>query len=267
MPYGIFHTGPDSKPYCVHKKDEDGEPIGKPLGCHGSKAEAEKQLAALYANEEKAVVHAAWSEVKTGKAPRALQVLGVPFGGPIAGKDSDGEYFSPRTNLMLKPGDKRPVLYNHGADPDNDREKRPEVIGEATYTHQDDKGHWFDVVVDDVKDYAKRIVEAARNGLARASSGAINYLVRRSADGEITTWPLGELTLIDKQPGFREPANDYAVAYLKTAFEQSGLELPEAFAEAGEAGATAAKDECGCKERMSINPELLAEARRITRRR
>src|SRR5512137_1110698 len=113
MPYDIFRTGPEDKPYCVHKHDDDGEPVGKPLGCHETKDEAEKQLAALYANEKRAhplVVHSRWQAVKSEKRARSFSVLGVPFGGPIEGKDLDGEYFSPRTDIMLQVGDKRPVL-------------------------------------------------------------------------------------------------------------------------------------------------------------
>lgn len=266
MPYDIFQTGSDDKPYCVHKKDEDGEPIGKPLGCHASRGGAEKQLAALYASENAGskVAHKGWYAMKaTGEWE--LEVLGVPFGGPLNGKDLDGEFFSPKTNLMLKLGDRRPVLYNHGASPDNQKETFPEVIGEAEYVRVDEKGHWFRVVLDRGREYAKIMMDAARAGMARASSGAVNYLTRIvRKTGEVLVWPFSELSLIDKVPGVREPSNDYAVAYLKTAFEQAKLELPEAFTEAGEAKVDATKGECGC-QRMSIDPFYLVEARKITR--
>ena len=49
MPY--MHVKKDDK-YCVHKKGEDGEPMGESLGCHDTKEEAEEQMAALYAAEE-----------------------------------------------------------------------------------------------------------------------------------------------------------------------------------------------------------------------
>jgi len=41
--------------YCVYKKDADGNPTGDALGCHPTRSEAEKQIAALEANVEEMV--------------------------------------------------------------------------------------------------------------------------------------------------------------------------------------------------------------------
>lgn len=265
MPYTIVDNGADAgdERYCVHKKDEEGQPIGKSLGCHPSRDKAESQIAAIWANE-KTVSHKGWYALKAN-GEWELEVLGVPFGGPDSGKDADGEFFSPRTDLMLKIGDKRPVLYNHGHDPDNAMEFRPEVIGEAEYIRVDEKGHWFRVVLNQASERSRRIVESAKQGLARASSGAVNYLTRTMRNtGEILLWAFSELTLIDKEPGKREPANEYAVAHLKAAFKEAGLELPEVFAEGGEPKAETVKPETPI-ERVHVNPEYLSEARRITR--
>lgn len=162
-----------------------------------------------------------------------LEVLGAPYGGHRFGKDADGEYFSENTDFMMDVGDKRPVLYYHGADDAGKPTPRPQVIGTATATRRDSQGLWFEVVLDKAKEFSKRIYDAALNGLARASSGAINYLVRKREDGELVTWPIGELTLIDRSD-MRRPANELAVAYLKAAFIQSELEFPETFLESGE---------------------------------
>ena len=43
-----------------------------------------------------------------------LDVLGVPFGGPFGGKDAQGEYFTPETDLWLERIPRRPVVYYHG---------------------------------------------------------------------------------------------------------------------------------------------------------
>jgi hypothetical protein len=155
-----------------------------------------------------------------------LEVLGAPYGGHLDGKDADGEFFSPQTNFMLDIGDRRPVLYYHGRDPDGHMEKQVEVIGTATATRRDTQGLWFEVVLDKTKKYAERIYRAAVDGLARASSGALNYLVRRGVGGELLQWPIGELTLIDKQ-GYRQPANELASVHLKTLFSDAGLDFPE----------------------------------------
>jgi hypothetical protein len=171
-----------------------------------------------------------------------LEVLGAPYGGHRFGKDEDGEYFSENTDFMLNVGDKRPVLYYHGADDAGKPTPRPEVIGTATATRRDSQGLWFEVALDKAKEFSRRIYDAALNGLARASSGAINYLVRKREDGELITWPIGELTLIDRSD-MRRPANELAVAYLKAAFIQSELEFPEAFLESGELKRSAADEE------------------------
>jgi len=156
----------------------------------------------------------------------ALEVLGAPYGGHVGGRDADGEYFSKNTNFMLEEGDKRPVLYYHGADEFGRPASHPEVIGTATVSRRDQYGLWFDVVLDKAKSYAQRIYDAAINGLARASSGAIPHLTRRSADGELMTWAIGELTLIDRTDQ-RRPANELAVAQLKACFIEAEIEIPE----------------------------------------
>lgn len=158
----------------------------------------------------------------------ALEVLGAPYGGHLSGKDLQGEYFSERTNFMMEVGDERPVLYYHGADDMGTPTVAPQVIGRARVSRRDSQGLWFEVVLDKAKNFSKRIYDAALNGLARASSGAINYLVRRSADGELLTWPIGELTLIDRSD-LRRPANELAVAYLKAAYHEANIDFPEAF--------------------------------------
>jgi len=168
-----------------------------------------------------------------------LTVLGAPNGGHLDGKDEDGEYFSERTDFMLEEGDQRPVLYHHGADEFGSPTARPEVIGTATVSRRDHEGLWFDVVLDKAKDYAERIYNAAINGIARASSGAISHLVRRGTDGELLTWPIGELTLIDRSDR-RRPANELAVAQLKALFHEAEIEYPQVFAKSEELKASIA---------------------------
>ena len=163
-----------------------------------------------------------------------LEVNGVPFGSQDH-KDFDGEWFTPNTDIMLKVGESRPALYMHGKTPRGEMQERPEVIGVATYLEKRDDGHWFKVVLDKSKNFAKRIWDAAKRGLARASSGAIAHLFRGDGTGEIGVWPIGELSLIDVGHG-RAPANWDAVAMpIKAVFTDAGLEMPESFVEADEA--------------------------------
>ncbi len=51
MPWVIKKDGDE---WCVYKEGADGQATGESLGCHDSEAKAKDQLAALYANEEKA---------------------------------------------------------------------------------------------------------------------------------------------------------------------------------------------------------------------
>ena len=78
------------------------------------------------------------------------RVLGVPFGGPIKGRDLDGEAFHEDTDIGLKVGDQVNVTYYHGFGPDkpDERQEKPVIIGRATYTGKDDRGHWFEPMQD-----------------------------------------------------------------------------------------------------------------------
>jgi len=142
--------------------------------------------------------------------PREYIVLGVPFGGPYNGKDSDGQTFTKNTDLWLKDGQEIPVTYYHGFGPDSPEtwQETPAVIGVAKFDHTDAKGHWFNVRMDSTEELAQRIT-TTKTEKVRASSGAIGHLVRLDGD-EISTWPLGELALFDTNE-WRRPANDFAV--------------------------------------------------------
>lgn len=154
------------------------------------------------------------------------RVLGVPFGGPIDGRDLDGEAFTPETDIWLKVGDKVNLTYYHGFDPDKIGKKQanPALIGRATYVGADERGHWFEPVLDIEEPLAQRLMKAEITEL-RASSGAINHLVRKDAGGLIRVWPVGELALFDINE-WRRPANDFAVIEAKT--EKIAEAIPEA---------------------------------------
>jgi len=142
-------------------------------------------------------------------------VLGVPYGGPFDGRDSDGQYFSTNTDTWLMMGDEIPVTYYHGFGPDDPRDWQdpPVVIGSAKYVSNDTRGHWFDVKLDAGEPLANRIT-STKADMVKASSGAVGHLVRASEDGELTTWPIGELALFDIND-WRKPANDFAVFMAK----------------------------------------------------
>jgi len=157
-----------------------------------------------------------------------LIVLGVPFGGPISGRDVDGEAFTPNTDIWLKIGDTRPVTYLHGYGPDSADEwqEKPVIIGTAKYTGKDERGHWFRARLDTSEPLSQRILEAANVNISvRASSGAVSHLVRmdKIKAGLIDVWPVGELAIFDTND-WRLPANDFAVVTAKTEFQEAEVE-------------------------------------------
>jgi len=150
-----------------------------------------------------------------------LEILGVPYGGPFGGKDAQGEYFTPQTDLWLERIPKRPVIYYHGL---AERDRAPEIIGEELGWERRDDGVWFRVLLDKTSQLARRVWEAAQKGMARASSGAIAHLARVADGGRIVVWPVAELSLLDSR--VHAPANPYAVALpeVKAAWSAAGLE-------------------------------------------
>ena len=158
----------------------------------------------------------------------ALDVLGVPYGGPNNGRDSDGEYFDPSTKLYLDRYPTVPAVYYHGYDENGQPASEPQIIGKTTGHEVRSDGVWFRVVLDKANDYARRVWEAAKQGIARASSGSIAHLRRVAPDGHITHWPVAELSIFDAV-GRRQPANQYAVAMpvMKAVYDRAGLNLPD----------------------------------------
>ncbi|HAE85763.1 MAG TPA: phage major capsid protein [Anaerolineaceae bacterium] len=179
------------------------------------------------------------------------RVLGIPYGGPVNGRDLDGEAFTDATDIWLQPGDQINITYYHGFDPDKAGKKQdvPALIGRATYTGADERGHWFEPVLDASEPLAQRLMKASIDNL-RASSGAINHLVRKETGGLISVWPVGELALFDTNE-WRRPANDFAV------IEAKAEDIAEAIPEAEESAVDAVEEsvEADITKLISIIPE------------
>lgn len=154
-----------------------------------------------------------------------LDVLGVPFGSP-ADLDADGQYFDPKTALHQDKYPTIPAVYFHGRDP-NGKPINPEYVGKATPLRVDERGAWYRVVLDKTKQLAARVWQAAKDGIARASSGSAPHLVRTNG-AHIAEWPVIELSVFDMGGG-RVPANRYAVALptMKSHYLQAGISLPD----------------------------------------
>ena len=159
-----------------------------------------------------------------------LSVLFVPFGGHIKGRDSDGEAFHEETDIVLQPGDTRPITYYHGfgADDPTKMQDKPAIIGRLVYTHKDEQGHWGDAFLDSDEEYAKRIMKAIAEGRdVKASSGAVSHLVRYAEGGLIDDWAVGEVALFDTNE-WRRPANELAIVQKKSISEVEADEPQDA---------------------------------------
>jgi len=156
-----------------------------------------------------------------------LDVLGCPYGGPEGGKDSQGEYFDAATKFHEDKFGLPPAVYYHGFAPDGKPSGDPVFIGKTTSREARTDGIWYRVILDKTNAFAKRVWEAAMNGVARASSGAVSHLVRTDSDGHIRHWPVAELSIFEATEG-RRPANAYAVALpaMKAIYQAAGLVLP-----------------------------------------
>lgn len=193
-----------------------------------------------------------------------LNILGVPFGGPNAGRDSDGEFFDRDTKTYADIYNSIPLVTYHGIG-----DKSPEVLGVAKYARTDERGHWYIADLDPSNPNARSAMEAAREGKLFASSGSIGHLVRKIfggklidqlgnvisqvvqgfREGQVLVWPVAELSVIDQRKD-QEPANLYAVAEpaMKTTYSQAGIDLPEfPKSEAAEALASPGRSGAGAK--------------------
>ena len=169
---------------------------------------------------------------------RKLEILAAPYGSSSR-RDRLNQWLSARTDFMLSIGDRRPTLYLHGHSPKKRAVAKPKKIGIATVTKVDSQGLWMETELDD-SELATRVWDAALEGRARASTGSVNYLARPQnrpdgspTPGEVTVWPIAELSVFDAGDR-RVPVSDDAVVLpLRALFDQCEIELPQSF-EAGE---------------------------------
>lgn len=125
-----------------------------------------------------------------GRIPRRL--LAIPFGGPLGGKDLDGEYFSPRTDIKAAWLPFRVVDWHHGRDEIMGRT----ALGKADNLELAEDGWWVDVWFAHGEKRIELIRKLAERGAQLfGSSESVAGMVRKADDGEILVWPYWRQTL------------------------------------------------------------------------
>lgn len=133
-----------------------------------------------------------------------IEGLAIPFGGPNAGKDLQGESFGPDTDYApdwYPQG--RPLLYEHGMD----GALKASLIGRQTTHELIDEGVWARAQLDVSAKYHATVARLVRAGKLFFSSGTAPQLVEVDAAGNIKQWPWMELSLTPT------PANPLAVVH------------------------------------------------------
>lgn len=129
------------------------------------------------------------------------RVLAIPFGGPFAGRDLDGEFFSPRTDIKDHWMKERPVVFHHG----QDEVLEDSELGVETDLVKHDDGWWAQLWLNRSNRYWAQVDALLRAGKMFGSSGALAHFVRKDREsGEILRWPHIEQTLTPT------PANPYS---------------------------------------------------------
>ena len=130
--------------------------------------------------------------------------LAIPFGGPIAGKDLDGEDFGPDTDYALDWFPQgRPVIYHHGVD----GAMKTAVQGRQVEHEIIDEGIWARGELDKSAKYHATVSRLISAGKLFFSSGSVSHLVDVDETGHIKRWPWVELSLTPT------PANPFAVIH------------------------------------------------------
>jgi len=151
-----------------------------------------------------------------------LEVLGLPFG-----SDRQGQSFDANTDIGLSVGDEVPALYYHGFA--ERAAKSVQRLGTAVYSGVTDAGHMFKVTLNAAHDKAQAVYDAAKAGLARASSDSSAHLVRPTGivgkPGRVSSWPIFALSLMDAETA-STAINQRAVAMAaaKALFEEIEIE-------------------------------------------
>ena len=155
-------------------------------------------------------------------AEGVVEGIGVPFGGPIEGKDLYGESFVASTDFSLDwfP-ENRPLLYEHGLDD----AIGASPVGAVKAIDEREEGLWIQAQLKKSHDYYAAISELIDDGALGFSSGSVPHLVKVGDGGVIRKWPIIEVSLTTS------PANPYAQIRNFKSFTEARAERTRTYSE------------------------------------
>jgi len=146
-----------------------------------------------------------------GDTLRALDDKGRVGGYSVRFTDSDhrdlyGDYFTKDTYLGAHEGNGVDVLFHHGLPlyttrRMSDEQKkaleafRNHIFSNTAKSKKDDVGLFTEVVLDMADEYEKAVYGLVKAGKLGWSSGSTWHMVKRTDDGQITRWPIIEISL------------------------------------------------------------------------
>src|SRR5882672_1590973 len=120
-------------------------------------------------------------------------------------KDLSGEYFTSKTYLGSHDGDGVDTIFHHGqpipvksnltAAVKKEIVELQDSVFAPVKTKRDAVGIWAETVMDMADNYQKVVFGLVKAGKLGWSSGAVGHLVKKSSDGQITRWPIGEASI------------------------------------------------------------------------
>lgn len=176
-----------------------------------------------------------WMAVKVA-GDWELDVTAAPFNKP----DSDEQTFDEGTDFMLEVFTNPVIIYHHGIEPGKKAiQNKPTIIGKSVGIRKEADGIHIRVLLDKSIEWARRVWEAAKKGLAVASSDSISHLARlqvgnktmmydKGRAGRISVWPLAGVSLWDRVETNFQPASQYAIALpsMKAIYREAGVPFP-----------------------------------------
>lgn len=165
-----------------------------------------------------------------------IEIRAVPFG-----EDRDRQTFDAQTDYMLDEFSTPVITYHHGINPGKKGiQERPIIIGKTTSVEKRADGVYLRVLLNKTIEFASRVWEAAKKGLAVASSDSIFHLARLEVNGKrimyekdrpgrIAVWPLAGVSLWDAVAENFRPASPNAIALpaMKAMYREAGLPFPD----------------------------------------